>query len=510
MAHPFPTQPTKQVESDTIKIGEPGDDQAASYIEATSLGERLIPLLMLIGEVCMGYAILLFLGITMHFLGLDDALVPFWGLLLIVCSFYAVAKFFQQRSQLWFRNIVEPFSWLFLCMISSLFFVWFNNYAQTSSLFSLDWLIALINTFKPVPMTVQQASLGLVHVNLTPTFQICVLPFLTATCGWRGYRLANKHFISNDIDSRFKWGSGLIAFVIILFIFQFRSGATHVSPLYPALLGAGFCICVLTARSLAQASYMRRFHGARLWGSAARQERIIWVVMSILSLMAILFVVLFGHATTVTPIKPDRQKFKPGGSSPDYKHATTHYVSTPFPLWPTIIVALLIIGVIAFLFWRRYQKLRFSSKRAKRAKASEEISDELHETVFNWSLFFAQVRAALLALLTWLNPFRRRASRDKQAHTTDDIVLAEPAVRSIREVYRARLKRAASRGHARETDETPYEFRLRLHKREAAAGAELEAITEAYVLARYGGNRPGKDEVARVKALWGELKQKWG
>lgn len=151
-------------------------------------------------------------------------------------------------------------------------------------------------------------------------------------------------------------------------------------------------------------------------------------------------------------------------------------------------------------------------KRATRKRAAGQgislVGDETRESLWNWSLFLAQLKAILLAMLMRAKLFRRSAASEGQP-AIDDLHLAESAVRSIREVYRALLKRAASLGHLRGQDETPYEFWRRLERQQTLTGPELEQITRAYVLARYSGTRPGEGEVVRVKQLWGELKHKW-
>jgi hypothetical protein len=157
------------------------------------------------------------------------------------------------------------------------------------------------------------------------------------------------------------------------------------------------------------------------------------------------------------------------------------------------------LGLILLFLWLHWQKLQRLAKQPKKQKFREEREnvDEIHETLFSWSLLRAQLKALLLAILGRL---RRKGSREQRQRAGDDILLAEPAV----------LKKAASMGHTHEKDETPYEFRQRLHEGAPLIGSELEMITEAYVLARYSGRRPGEGEVSRVKAIWGALKQKWG
>lgn len=489
-----------------IERGEPAEESITLRFNTTTLGERLIPVLLLGGEVCVGYALLVGLAASVSFAGMAEPLLPVWGLPLMMLSFYVSSRLFQRCSPTGVaRKVIEPITWLPLALCLALVFVWLNNYAQTIPLVSPDWLLALIHDFIPVtpPPDAPPGAWADIHVDVLPAIQTMGLALIAGVAGWRGHRLTTKYVISDDIQGLFKWGSVCIVLVIGVFLLRFYAGATHLSQQIPALLAAIFFICVLTARSLENASYMRRFHRVTLWGSAASQERIIWFSMLLLGLVAILLAIFLGTATTgkLTPMQQPRTNSVPGHATP-IRFPPGQV--TPFPYWLFILVLLAIAGIVAFLLWKRAQQLQ-NFKLARTKKAREENSDELHETVFNWSLFLAQ----LWSILAYLNPFRKR-KRSSVEKAFDDLRLVEPGVRSIREVYRALLKKAASRGQARERDETPYEFRGHLDRQEELAGPELEAITEAYVLVRYSGTQPGKEEVDRVKQVWETLRQRWG
>ena len=88
-------------------------------------------------------------------------------------------------------------------------------------------------------------------------------------------------------------------------------------------------------------------------------------------------------------------------------------------------------------------------------------------------------------------------------------IKGEPAARSIREIYRALLKKAAGRGYPRKRFETPYEFKQRLDEKVPLAEPQLEVITEAYAFTRYGGDVPDEAQLAQVRSKWVELDQKW-
>lgn len=346
-----------------------------------------------------------------------------------------------------------------------------------------------------------------IQVNITPAIQSVALTLLAGIYCWRGYRLKNRQITSSEIDNLLKWGGGVLILTVAIFVIRFTQRATVLSPQIPAWLCAAFFVCILTTRALTNASYMRRFHLAGFWGSAASQERIIWITMSALALIAVLLAIFLGTATASGPTT--KKKIHPRGK-PSFRSPAPHHQIAPPPFpWLLLILSILtIIIIITYLLWRRYRNLQFTSRRAKQKGKMKKESDELHETLFNWSLFLAQLKALFMTILANLNPFRRKG-RGRTREEFDDIRLEEPATRSIRQIYRALLKRAANIGQPRATDETPYEFRQRLHAGGALSGPELELITEAYVQARYGGNQPGENDVSRVKAHWETLKTKW-
>jgi len=519
--------PEKNIAPPGQGAGEQASEEMTEQFAAPTLGERLTPLLLLIGEICVVYAILLGLAVTIHFAGDANPLLPFWGLLLLMLSFYLLDRLFQQAPQTWLYAASKIVVWLLVGLGFTLMVVWLNNYAQSSSFFSFAWFQSLITTFVPLPTNSEQFGSDTFQVDITPAVQTVVLLLLTGVCSWRSYRLGHRLLTSTEIDKFFKFGSVGIMSCIVLFILRFPEAAPAISPLQPALIAGTFCMCVLSARSLAHASYMRRFHGAGLWGSAARQERIILQAIGLLVLVAVVVVVLpgsiAGGVAHVTPYHIPRPQPTGLPGMPCQTHNCEPPKippASPDPLWGFVLGILLslMLLLLGFLSWRSglpwlQRKWRDRTrKRATRKPATGQgtslVGDETRESLWNWSLFLAQVKATLLALLLRVRLFRRSAASEGQP-TTDDLHLAEPAVRSIREVYRALLKKAASRGHLRGQDETPYEFWRRLEQQQTLTGPELEQITRAYVLARYSGTRPGEGEVARVKHLWSELKRKW-
>ena len=520
------------MDTDTQSSSILSSELPANDSAAFSLGERLIPLLLLVGEVCVAYAILLGLAIVAHFAGEAGPVLPFWGLLLVMLSFYLLAKLFQRTSRTWILRALEVAGWLLISLGLALTFVWLNNYAQGSSLFSTDWLHSFLITFIPVQTARLQFGPDALQVDITPAVQTVVFLLLAGICGWRSYRLAYIHLTSTNIDKLLKWGSFGIALIIVLFLLLSHEGDTALSPLEPALIAGGFCVCVLAARALSHASYMRRFHSAGLWGSAARQERVILQSIGLLVLAIVGIFVLIGlvygwagHNLVSHPPYRVPRRLLPGPGIPCGEGRACIPTpeappGVPDPLFLFILIVFLslilpLLGFFAWKFalprWRKWRenRARRRAKKRRAANAREALEgDETHESVWSWTLFLAQLKALLLALLTRAR-LRRVAGSAERRQAFDDLRLAEPEARSIREVYRALLKRAANLGHAREQGETPYEFSQKLKSQEALSGPQLEAITEAYVLARYSGTRPGEEEVSRIKEVWEKLKEQW-
>ncbi len=176
------------------------------------------------------------------------------------------------------------------------------------------------------------------------------------------------------------------------------------------------------------------------------------------------------------------------------------------PLSPGIILAsrillplliILLLALVLYFIMRRRKRLRVTRNRA---------SGDVHESVWSWTLFWRQFKAFLAAL------FRRNGPQANTTANTQDLedLPTEPAARTIREIYRALLKTAASIGYVRRRNETPREFQQRLNQlHPSSSEPQLGLITEAYTLTRYGGNAPSEFDLAGTRRSWDELAQKW-
>ncbi|HEV8632693.1 MAG TPA: DUF4129 domain-containing protein [Chloroflexota bacterium] len=149
-------------------------------------------------------------------------------------------------------------------------------------------------------------------------------------------------------------------------------------------------------------------------------------------------------------------------------------------------------AVVALALWLVARAVAF-----RRERRSEDGVEEERDSVWNWALFAAAVRAWLAGLLARL----ARRPTDPAPLVVPAEAPAPPAATTIRQLYRELLRLAAARGAPRRPDATPYEHLPRL---QAALGPDdvLADATGAYVRARYGPVPPDEDDVERLMAWW--------
>lgn len=162
------------------------------------------------------------------------------------------------------------------------------------------------------------------------------------------------------------------------------------------------------------------------------------------------------------------------------------------PGWALALVqALLVLAVLlAVLFFlaRAFRRLR-----ALDAEGVEEI----RESVGSWALLWAQ----LAELLRRLRRQRVRAATSSPFLPLE-VAPGEDGRLSVREAYRRLLTLARERGYPRTRPQTPYEYRATLKRAFPDNPDEVEAMTEAYVAARYGPTPPPETLISRVNRAW--------
>ncbi len=68
---------------------------------------------------------------------------------------------------------------------------------------------------------------------------------------------------------------------------------------------------------------------------------------------------------------------------------------------------------------------------------------------------------------------------------------------------------SVTHGYPRKRFETPFELKQRLDEKVPLTEPQLELITEAYALTRYGSEVPDETQLAQIRVLWTELDRKW-
>jgi len=509
----------------------------AQETSISSIGEFLLPTLIGTMEVCWIAAVLLGLASDGLF-GSTDPLLPLWAPFILIVGSIWLSNFLGQRAP---KNvssrenedlkIATPDTPLFITVIGvlALFLVWLHMYAQTAFIFDPRWLLALFND---------------VLLLNTHFFEVVTIVGLSILLCWRGIRLSNRQIEPSDVFRELCVGLGVMIVVIILRTGQAQAGVVFHDDTVLLILIPIFLFLALAAHALARVVFIRHSHPIGLQGSVVAQERAIIMVIGSLGL-AFLFVALLiggttnpsvlanvGHALAplavaynwfvglvatvlvilaspifwlISLIHPSTQLPKPVQfhrvqvkGKPGIVSLQDVVVHTIIPIL-SILLPILFIALMVFL-------IRWTLRRRSVRRGINRRNQDVHESMWSWSLFWMQIRAMLHTLFA---RFFRRNATIEVAGVAPEEIKGEPAARSIREIYRTLLKKAASRGYLRKRFETPYEFKQRLDENVPFAEPQLEVITEAYTLTRYGGDVPDEAELGLVRSKWVELDQKW-
>jgi hypothetical protein len=539
---PSPEQPENKQEErqEVLTAAQWLKEQISVPQERTisSIGEFLLPTLLGIMESC--WIVAVFIGLAgVGLFGSSAPLLPLWApFILIVGSiwlFYYAARQGAKKgasSQNETAKIAVPDTSLFIILVGvlSLFFVWLHIYAQTAFVFDPKWLLALLN------------DILLLNIHFYEVVTIIGLSFLL---GWQGIRLLNRDIEPSNVFRTLWLGLGIMTAVIILRTAQERAGVVFHDNLILLLLIPFFLFFSLATHALARVVFIRHSHFTGLQGSVVAQERAIILVIGSLGLILLLVALLVSSTVnpsfwqTLAPLGaalaraynwlvgvianlagliaipflwlfelfgrlfPAKARNTPNTQS----NISKPKVSPPHPLpfaatLLTVIKFLLPILVLSLIFVLIWWTLR---RRRVRRRANRQDQD-IHESLWSWSLFWTQLKAILRALFARF--FARDATIEDSVAVPEEIK-GEPTARSMREIYRALLKKAASHGYSRKKFETPYEFKQRLDEKVPLAEPQLEVITEAYTLTRYGGDAPDEAQLELVRSRWAELDQKW-
>lgn len=518
-----------------------------------SLGELLLPTLLGAMEACWVCAGLIGMASAGLF-GFSTPLLPLWVPFIYIIGFHWALVLREQRASAHEATAEEkvgsegkedsqmsvvrqdmPLFFLILVAIS-LFLIWLQIYAPTRPLYDLTWLVTL--------------GSDALFLNLHFYQAFMIVAFSCFLC-WRGLRLLNRSVEPSQVIRGLLVGLGVMIAAILLQASTGSSGATTPDTIFLFLLIPVFLFFSLVAHALARIVFVRKSHFSGLQGSVVAQERAVITVMTslgIILLLVTLLVGLFADPTffsdaqsvlmpvgsaianaynwlvgifadilvfLVTPIfwlftflgsllphvKPGTQNTPKQNQRPKLSaHPVTNINASWLPFLRVGVLLLLLLLLVCLVWWA----LRRRRKKVMRLRRKD---GDIHESLWSWLLLWNQIKNILRALFGRF--FRHETQAEAQVASVPETLPSDLAARSIREIYRAVLKKAANRGYPRKKYETPLELRQRLDEGVPPVEPQLESITEAYSMVRYGDSQPNVDDVIFVQGQWRELDQKW-
>lgn len=511
--------------------------QRGGDLDATrSLGEALVPFFLGLVEACWFAGLLIGLA-GVDFLHTNQALLPFWGPPLLLCvSLWLFQRILRAEASSP-QSAAEPEQERRPAGVGLLFgvlalldvgLIWLLLYAGTNFLLDPRWLLNWLN------------DVLLLNEHF---YQTLAIVFITFYLCWRSTKLVQMH-----IEPGHVWRQMWVGLLILLASILLRAGRGKLSGNFDdvalVILIPAFLYFALSAHALARISFIRRAHPFGLEGSIAAQERAMlsiiggaglillictligagvlrasffdalqpawqglaaaysWVANGLSFLLAWLLSPIFWLVQWLSTFTRNSKTTQPPQTgSPVKPNPPLNVAASPALVFAVqVILPLLLVLAMVLVVWfalRRRKRLRVARNRA---------SGDVHESVWSWGLFWRQFKAFWAAL------FRRGQAQDGSAASTagaDDLP-AEQAARTIREIYRALLRQAATLGYVRRRHETPHEFQQRLDQLRASdSEPQLGQLTEAYALTRYGGDTPGEFDLAHARKNWEELSRKW-
>lgn len=525
-------------------------EMATTSVAATpSWGERLLPFLFAAMETCWVDAILIGLA-SLKIFQTREPLMPLWAPFVFIAGSLWLARYLERRDATTGNvtsttpasdeskdaNTTSASSGTSLIVgpvgLVTLLIIWLQVYAQTTAVFDPTWLLAMLT------------DILLLDVH---TYQVFAIVGLAVYFCWRGIRLSRRELEPAHAFSTLRLGLIVIIAVILVRTGQEHAGAVFQDESLLFLLIPIFVFLSLFAHALARAAFVRHSHPVGLQGSIVAQERAITLVIGSISVLLLLVVLIVSSMASPAFFTAAQHALAPIGTAYEWLvgglarvlaflltpvfwllealHFRTPQIKNPFnrrtnPGQPnqkpaaasdienTVAILLPILKILLpiLLIVLAIIIIRLALRRRRVQLLSPRRDEDLHESLWSWILFWTQLKAFFRTLFARFLPRRETRSEEQGALVA---IQGGPAVRTIREVYRALLKRAASLGYARKKDETPYEFQQRLDEKVPLAEPHLAMITEAYTATRYGDIVPDEADVARIRNSWTELEQKW-
>src|SRR5258708_6185501 len=336
-------------------------------------------------------------------------------------------------------RFVPPDTFLFIIVtaILSLFFVWLGVYSQTAFIFNPKWLLSLLN--------------DVLFLNLH-FYESVIIIGLSFLFGWRGIRLFNRDIEPSNVFRTLCLGLGVIIVVILLRAGRVSAGVVFHDDAILLFLIPFFLFVSLATHALSRVAFIRHSPPAGLQGNIRVQERAIIMVIASLGLIFLLVAILVSSTinpsfiqalapvgaaiaraydwlvgivadlaviiatpffwllylfTRLFPPKPKSNTSQ--GQPPKPPKLPGHPVpeaAAPVP-FVKIILPVLLLLLIFFLIWWALRR-----RRQVRGKGPQQKED-LHESLWSWSLFWSQLRAMLRSLFARLFPPAATAEDDR-------------------------------------------------------------------------------------------------
>lgn len=467
--------------------------------ESKSPGEQLIPLLVIAMECCLIYALLLVSAGL--FVAPPGPLLPFWVILLAFLLCHWLTSGLKRHLSSGYlprilRKVLAGLIMLCAVLTEMAACAWLRFYAGTFLPTDPAWLRALAND----PGQADRA------------FQLVLIGMLLSFLAWISYRTFEKQPQASLLLSR---GGPVLAMLggISLIEELFLNSADFWQP--PMLL-ATFLWLGLLAQALQKAMAKRRLYRSELEGGFRGQERIIFQVMSSLGLLVVLSLLgtLFAHGNLRLDLqwnlpRPPAPTSATSGGNIQLDGPSGGVIApttSSFSLLGLIQVVIAVsssIFLLSLLILLTRLLLKYGPMHRNRRGSRDE-----RKSLWSWSLFFSQWKALLRPLLIWPGQLFRKMRRYDSIQELE----GEPvtlAIRDVRAIYHLFLQKATRLGYPRHPDETPQEFQQRLYQQEPQLNPELNRLTSAYTLVRYGGIIPRVDEISSVQDSWHTLNARW-
>jgi hypothetical protein len=511
---------------------------APEDLTISSIGELLLPYLLGTMQACWIAAILIGLASAGLFAS-STTLIPLFAPFILILGALFLFHYLGMRTPKETIgdqpsrvkiSLSETSVFLIVFAIASLCFIWLNMYAQKAFLFDPRWVLSLVK--------------DIVFLNGNFYEAVCILG-LTFLLGWMGIRLINRNVEPSDVFRALFVGLSVFVAVIVLRAGQAKQGAVIHDDLSLLLLIPLFLFVSLMAHALARVVFIRKSHPTGLQGSIIAQERAIILLIGVLGLAFLIVAILIGGTTNsflsanldhilavigvmynwlvdivaaliviiVIPIfwlmlllHPTTQfgKIKTfhvpkTAANPSILSMQEAFAHTVIPVLSIVLPILFVVLMTLLIRWTLRRRSRVRKRKNRR-------NLDMHESLWSWSLFWMQLRSVVLVLFA---RFMHRSTTTENGAVKIEEIQGEPAARSIRETYRALLRKATRLGYPRKRFETPSELKQRIDEKVPLTEPHLELITEAYVFTRYGGEVPDDAQLAQVRVNWTELDRKW-